>query len=237
MYPNTPVVTVVAPLIEAADRRNGHFAGDQPPVADRHRRPTRIVRAAQGGAWSAISAPRRAHNIDSAVYRRALPPTSAAWIPPPRCWPGRCLISPVSGTMAHSWVMFYPDEYTAFEKLRPAPIPTGCTLLVDTYDVLESGVPNAIRVAKEVLEPMGKRPQGASVWTAATWPTFPKNPAPCSTRAGLTDCKIVASNSPGRDDHLLPAQSGGEKSTSSAWGERLITARAASRCSARCTSW
>ena len=68
--------------------------------------------------------------------------------------------------MAHSWVQMFPDEYTAFKTYCEL-YPTNATLLVDTYNVLKSGVPNAIRAFKEVLAPWGS-PSAASGWTPAT---------------------------------------------------------------------
>ena len=62
---------------------------------------------------------------------------------------------PAVGTMAHSWVQFFKDEFESF-KVYAETYPNDCTLLVDTYNVLKSGIPNAIKVHKEVLEPMGK---------------------------------------------------------------------------------
>ena len=63
---------------------------------------------------------------------------------------------PALGTMAHSWVQLFDSEYEAF-KAYAAEYPQNCTLLVDTYNVLKSGVPNAIRVFNEVLVPQGYR--------------------------------------------------------------------------------
>lgn len=64
---------------------------------------------------------------------------------------GKLFDVPVMGTHAHSWIMSFPDEYTAF-KAYAALYPEGCTLLVDTYDTLKSGVPNAIRVFQEMKD-------------------------------------------------------------------------------------
>ena len=75
---------------------------------------------------------------------------------------GQMFDIPVSGTMAHSWVMYYKDEFEAFKHYAEN-YPDGTVLLVDTYDVIGSGIPNAIRVAKEVLEPMGKRLKGIRI--------------------------------------------------------------------------
>ena len=118
--------------------------------------------------------------------------------------------------------MFYPDEYTAFEKYARA-YPDGCTLLVDTYDVLESGVPNAIRVAKEVLEPMGKRLKGIRL-DSGDLAYLSKKSRAMLDEAGLTDCRIVASNS--LDEMTISSLlSQGAKIDIFGVGERLITAR------------
>ena len=96
---------------------------------------------------------RRAQGPDAAMLG-AGPPTSPAAPAPPAPWPTEMYGSPAGGTMAHSWVQMFPDEYTAFKtycQLYPHP----ATLLVDTYNVLKSGVPNAIRAFQEVLLPQG----------------------------------------------------------------------------------
>ena len=69
---------------------------------------------------------------------------------------------PASGTMAHSWVQMFPTEYDAFKKYAEL-YPDACVLLVDTYNVLRHGIPDAIRVFDEVLKPMGKRPKGVRI--------------------------------------------------------------------------
>ena len=73
------------------------------------------------------------------------PLSSAAVSVRPMSWPGQLFDVPVMGTHAHSWIMSFPDEYTAFKAYADL-YPDNCTLLVDTYDTLKSGVPNAIRV-------------------------------------------------------------------------------------------
>lgn len=156
MYPNEPIITVIAPLIEAQLVETAILLqfNHQSLIATKT---NRIVQAAAGRGVSDFGA-RRAHNMDAAVYG-----ARAAYIGgatgTATVLAGQMFDIPISGTMAHSWVMFYPDEYTAF-KTYALTYPDATTLLVDTYNVLESGVPNAIRVAKEVLEPMGKRLKG-----------------------------------------------------------------------------
>ena len=219
MYPNTPVLTVVAPLIEAQLVETAILLeiNHQSLIATKA---CRIVRAAEGRIVSDFGA-RRAHNIDSAIYG-----ARAAYIggvhSTATVLAGQMFDIPVSGTMAHSWVMFYGDEYTAFERYAHT-YPDACTLLVDTYDVLESGVPNAIRVAKEVLEPMGKRLKGVRI-DSGDLAYLSKRTRTMLDEAGLTDCKIVASNS--LDEFTITSLlSQGAKFDIFGVGERLITAR------------
>jgi len=100
---------------------------------------------------------------------------------------------PISGTMAHSWVMFYRDEFEAFKHYAEN-YPDATVLLVDTYDVVKSGIPNAIRCAKEVLEPMDKRLKGIRL-DSGDLAYLSKKVRKMLDDAGLTDCKIVVSNS------------------------------------------
>ncbi|NLD60590.1 MAG: nicotinate phosphoribosyltransferase [Clostridiales bacterium] len=219
MYPNTPIVTVVAPLIEAQLVETALLLeiNHQSLIATKA---NRIVRAAAGRAVSDFGA-RRAHNIDSAVYG-----ARASYIggvnATATVLAGQMFDIPVSGTMAHSWVMFYADEFTAFAKYARA-YPNACTLLVDTYDVLETGVPNAIRTAKEVLEPMGKRLRGIRL-DSGDLAYLSKQARQMLDQAGLEDCRIVASNS--LDEATIQSLLGqGAKIDIFGVGERLITAR------------
>ena len=129
---------------------------------------------------------------------------------------------PVSGTMAHSWVMYYDDEYTAFKRFAEI-YPDNAILLVDTYDVLDSGVPNAIRVAKEVLEPMGKRLKGIRI-DSGDLAYLSKKARKMLDDAGLTDAIIVMSNS--LDEYTISSilEQGGCVDSFGV-GERLITAK------------
>ncbi|MBQ5651957.1 MAG: nicotinate phosphoribosyltransferase, partial [Selenomonadaceae bacterium] len=159
MYPNEPCVTVVAPLIDAQLVETALLAlvNHQSLIATKT---SRIVRAADGRAVSDFGA-RRAHNMDAAVYGARAAYIAGA-VGTATVLAGQKFNIPVSGTMAHSWVMFYQDEYTAFKKYAEV-YPDATVLLVDTYDVIHSGIPAAIRVAKEVLEPMGKRLKGIRI--------------------------------------------------------------------------
>lgn len=153
IYPNEPVITIVAPLIDAQIVETAVLTmmNHQSLIATKA---NRIVRAADGRVVADFGA-RRAHNVDAAVYG-----ARAAYIggvaSTATVLAGQQFGIPVSGTMAHSWVMYYGSEYDAFKAYAEV-YPDNAVFLVDTYDVLNSGVPNAIQVAKDVLEPMGKR--------------------------------------------------------------------------------
>ena len=149
------------------------------------------MQAAQGRGVADFGA-RRAHNIDAAVYG-----ARAAYIggadSTATVLAGQMFGIPVSGTMAHSWVMYHDDEYTAFKHFAEL-YPDNAVLLVDTYNVLDSGVPNAIKTANEVLIPKGKRLRGIRI-DSGDLAYLSKEARQMLDEAGLTDCKIVASNS------------------------------------------
>lgn len=219
MYPNEPVLTVVAPLVDAQLVETAILlqVNHQSLIATKTRR---IVKAADGRAVSDFGA-RRAHNMDAAVYgARAAYIGGAAGTA--TVLAGQMFDIPVGGTMAHSYVMYYKDEYEAFRHYAET-YPDATTLLVDTYDVLESGVPNAIRVAKEVLEPMGKRLQGIRL-DSGDLAYLTKKARKMLDEAGLTDCKIVVSNS--LDEYIIASLlQQGACIDSFGVGERLITAK------------
>ena len=217
MYPGEPIITVVAPLVEAQIVETAILLqfNHQSLIATKTQR---IVRAAQGRAVSDFGA-RRAHNVDAAVYGARAAVIGGA-VGTATVLAGQMFDVPVSGTMAHSWVMFYGDEYTAFEKYART-YPDATLLLVDTYDVLRSGVPNAIRVAKEVLEPMGKRLRGVRL-DSGDLAYLSKKTREMLDAAGLSDCKIVASNSLD-EKTILSLLAQGAKIDSFGVGENLIT--------------
>ena len=219
MYPNEPILTIVAPLIDAQLVETAVLlqVNHQSLAATKA---SRIVRAAQGRAVSDFGA-RRAHNMDAAVYG-----ARAAYIGgvngTATVLSGEMFGIPVGGTMAHSWVMYYEDEYTAFKKYAET-YPDGTVLLIDTYDVLKSGVPNAIRIAKEVLEPMGKRLKGVRI-DSGDLAYLSKKTRKMLDEAGLTDCQIVASNS--LDEYTISSLiDQGGRIDSFGVGERLITSK------------
>ncbi len=189
MYPEEPILTVHAPLLDAQLIETAILTqvNHQSLIATKA---ARIVRAAKGRLVSDFGA-RRAHNIDSALYG-----ARAAYIggvnATATVMAGQAFHIPVSGTMAHSWVMYYDDEFTAFKKYAET-YPDSTVLLVDTYDVLKSGIPNAIRTAKEVLMPMGKRLKGVRL-DSGDLAYLSKKARAMLNEAGLEDCIIVASN-------------------------------------------
>ena len=219
MYPNEPVLTVVAPLIDAQLIETAILLqiNHQSLIATKARR---IVQAADGRLVSDFGA-RRAHNMDAAVYgARAAYLGGAAGTA--TVLAGQMFNIPVSGTMAHSWVMYFEDEYTAFKKYAET-YPDAAVLLVDTYDVLGSGIPNAIRTAKEELDPMGKRLKGIRL-DSGDLAYLSKKARKMLDAAGLSDCKIVVSNS--LDEYTITSILGqGGKIDSFGVGERLITAK------------
>ena len=139
------------------------------------------------------------------------------------CSAGKMFGIPISGTMAHSWVMFYGDEYEAFKKYAVT-YPDATILLVDTYDVIHSGIPNAIRIAHEVLEPMGKRLMGIRI-DSGDLAYLSKRVRKMLDEAGLPDCKIVVSNS--LDEFTVSSLLTQQGACIDAFGigERLITAK------------
>ena len=217
IYPNEPLVTVVAPLLDAQLVETAILleVNHQSLIATKA---NRIVRAAKGRVVSDFGA-RRAHNVDAAVYG-----ARAAYIGgvsgTATVLAGEMFQIPISGTMAHSWVMFCDSEYEAFKKYAET-YPDLTVLLVDTYDVLKSGIPNAIRVAREVLEPKGKRLRGVRL-DSGDLAYLSKEARKMLDEAGLTDCKIIASN--GLDEYTIRSIiHQGAKIDSFGVGERLIT--------------
>ena len=219
MYPYEPIMSVTAPLLDAQIIETAVLTqiNHQSLIATKTQR---IVNAAQGRAVSDFGA-RRAHNVDSAVYgARAAYIGGAAGSA--TLLAGKMFNIPASGTMAHSFVMFHKDEFTAF-KLFAELYPERSVLLVDTYDVLQSGIPNAIRVAHEVLEPKGYRLQGIRI-DSGDLAYLSKEARRMLDAAGLEDCKIVASNS--LDEYTIRSllDQGGCIDAFGV-GERLITAK------------
>ena len=220
IYPNEPVITVVADIVEAQVVETEILAlfNHQSLIATKAQR---IVRAAQGRAVSDFGA-RRAHGNDAAVYgARACyigGVSSTATV-----LAGQKFGIPVGGTMAHSWVMLYGDELTAFRKFAQQ-YPHNCILLVDTYDVVGAGVPNAIRVFREMRE-MGIHSRNFGIRIdSGDLAYLTKKARAMLDEAGFPDAKIVISNSLDEKTILSILRQGGPVDAFGV-GERMITAR------------
>ena len=219
IFPHEPILTVRAPAIEAQFIETYLLLtlNHQSLIATKS---NRIVRAADGRPVSEFGS-RRAQGSDGALLG-----ARASYIA--GCAGTACTLadeiygSPAGGTMAHSWVQMFPDEYTAFKTYCQL-YPHSATLLVDTYNVLKSGVPNAIRAFKEVLLPRGIT-QCAIRLDSGDLTYLSRRARKMLDAAGLTECKIVASNS--LDEYIIrDLLLQGAQIDSFGVGERLITSK------------
>ncbi len=219
VFPHEPLIVVRGPAIQAQMIETMLLLtiNHQTLIATKS---NRIVRAAQGRAVMEFGS-RRAHGYSSAILG-----ARAAYIA--GCVGTACTISdrffgiPALGTMAHSWVQMFPTEYDAF-KAYATVYPDSCTLLIDTYNVLKSGIPNAIKVFDEVLKPLGKRPKGVRI-DSGDITYLSKKARKMLDEAGYPDCGIVASNS--LDEYIIrDTINQGACIDSFGVGERLITAK------------
>ncbi len=156
VFPGEPILTVKAPLIQAqfAETALLNILNHQTLIATKS---SKICRATQGQGVVMEFGLRRAQGPDAGIYgaRAAIIGGCSSTS---NVIAGQKFDVPVAGTMAHSWVMDYPTEYDAFRAYANA-YPDNCLLLVDTYDTLQSGVPNAIKVFKELVAE-GHKPKG-----------------------------------------------------------------------------
>ena len=217
VFPNEPIMTVKAPAIEAQIIETFVLLtlNHQTLIATKA---NRIVRAAQGRAVLEFGS-RRAQGASGAVMG-----ARAAYIG--GCKGTACTITdelygvPAGGTMAHSWVQMFDSEYDAFKTYCEL-YPDNPTLLVDTYNTLKSGIPNAIKVFKEVLLPMGKT-KCAIRLDSGDISYLSKKARKMLDDAGLTECKITASNA--LDEKLIrDLMMQGAQIDTFGVGERLIT--------------
>ena len=219
VFPGEPIMTVVARSVEA------QFIETYVLLCLNHQsliatKANRIVRAAQGRSVMEFGS-RRAQGSDGAILG-----ARAAYIG--GCSSTACTISdrmfgiPAVGTMAHSWVQMFDTEYEAFESYCKK-YPNNATLLVDTYDVLKSGVPNAIKAFDNVLKPLGITKCGIRL-DSGDITYLSKKARKMLDEAGYTDCKIVVSNS--LDEVLIrDLMLQGARIDLFGVGERLITAK------------
>lgn len=219
VFPYEPLVTIKAKAIEAQLLETMILLtiNHQSLIATKA---NRIVRAAKGRPVMEFGA-RRSQGYDGAIYG-----ARAAYIGgvvgTATTLADEAFGVPALGTMAHSWIQMFENEFESF-KTYAENYPDGCTLLIDTYNVIKSGVPNAIRTAKEILEPMGKRLKGVRI-DSGDIAYLSKKCRRMLNEAGLTDCSIVASNS--LDEYIITdLLDQGAKIDSFGVGERLITAK------------
>jgi len=219
VYPDTPLITVTAPIIDAqlVETMLLLVINHQSLIATKA---NRIVRAAGDAVVMEFGA-RRAQGADAAIYGSRACYIGGADATATTLTDQMFGVKAV-GTMAHSWVMFFENEYEAFKAYAEI-YPDECTLLIDTYNVMESGVVNAIRVAKEVLEPIGKRLKGVRL-DSGDLVYLSKKVRKKLDNAGLRDCKIIVSNS--IDEYLINSfHRQGAKIDSYGVGERMITSK------------
>lgn len=219
VFPNEPLITVRAPSIQAQliETMLLLLVNHQSLIATKA---NRIVRAAEGRAISEFGS-RRAHGTAAAVLG-----ARAAYIG--GCSGTACVKSdedygvPATGTMAHSWVQMFDSELEAFEQYCRV-YPNSAVLLVDTYNVLKSGVPNAIKAFDNILKPLGARPMGIRL-DSGDIAYLSVEARKMLDAAGYPDCKIVASNS--LDEYIIrDLIKQGARVDSFGVGERLITAK------------
>ncbi len=219
IFPREPVITVRAPAIQAQLLETYILLeiNHQSLIATKA---NRICRAADGRAVLEFGS-RRAQGIAGAVTG-----ARAAFIG--GCAGTACTVSdqiygvPAAGTMAHSWVQMFPSEYDAFISYCRT-YPNAATLLVDTYDTLRSGVPNAIRAFNEVLKPLGITKCGIRL-DSGDMAYLTKKARKMLDEAGWTECAITVSNS--LDENIITEiLSQGACINSFGVGERLITSR------------
>ncbi len=219
IFPREPIMTVRAPAMQAQFIETFVLLtlNHQSLIATKA---NRIVRAAEGRPIAEFGS-RRAQGPEGAILG-----ARAAYIA--GCAGTACVQAdrdygvPATGTMAHSWVQMFDDEYTAFKTYCEL-YPNNATLLVDTYNVLKSGVPNAIRAFQEVLLPQGITKCGIRM-DSGDLTYLSKKARKMLDDAGLTECKIVASNS--LDEYIIrDLLRQGAQLDSFGVGERLITSK------------
>ena len=220
MFPREPMLKVIAPVMEAQLIETAllNIVNHQSLIATKA---SRVCHAAQGDGVMEFGL-RRAQGPDAGVYG-----ARAAMIGgckgTSNVLAGQMFDVPVLGTHAHSWIMSFPDEYTAFKTYAEL-YPNACTLLVDTYDTLHSGVPNAIRVFTELRE-KGIHPKSYGIrLDSGDLAYLSKEARKMLDDAGFPDAVISASND--LDEYLIESlKSQGATITSWGVGTNLITSK------------
>ena len=219
VFPSEPLITVRGPAIQA------QFVETMVLLTINHQtliatKSNRICRAADGRPVMEFGS-RRAQGYDGAIYGARSAIIGG-------CSATACTIAeemfgiPAVGTMAHSWIQLFESEYEAFKAWAKV-YPNNCILLIDTYNVLKSGIPNAIKVFDEILKPLGIRPKGIRI-DSGDIAYLTKKCRKLLDAAGYNDAKITISNS--LDEFIIrDVLTQGAKVDGFGVGERLITAK------------
>ncbi len=219
VFPNEPLITVKAPIIEAQllETMLLMLVNHQSLIATKA---SRIVLAAKGRPVMEFGS-RRAHSVDAAVLgsRAAI---IGGCIGTSCTYTAKEFGTIASGTMAHSFIQSFDSEYDAFKAYAEL-YPDDCTLLIDTYDTLGSGIVNAIKVFNDVLLPKGFRPKAVRL-DSGDLAYLSKKVRSILDEAGFEDCKICVSNS--LDENLISSLlDQGAQIDSFGVGENLITSK------------
>lgn len=220
MFPKEPIVKVIAPIIEAQLIETAvlNIINHQSLIATKA---ARVCYAAKGDGIMEFGL-RRAQGPDAGIYG-ARAAVIAGCVGTSNVLTGQMFNVPVKGTHAHSWIMSFPDEYTAFKTYADL-YPNACILLVDTYDTLRSGVPNAIKVFKEMRE-AGIELKGYGIrLDSGDLAYLTKKARTMLDAAGFEDAIISASSD--LDEYLIDSlKTQGAQITSWGVGTNLITAK------------
>ena len=220
IFPKEPIVKVIAPIMEAqlVETAILNIINHQCLIATKA---SRVVYAAHGNCVMEFGL-RRAQGPDAGLYgaRAAM---IGGCVGTSNVLAGKMFDVPVLGTHAHSWIMSFKDEYTAFKEYARL-YPDSCTLLVDTYDTLKSGVPNAIRVFQEMRD-AGIKPKSYGIrLDSGDLAYLSKKARKMLDAAGFEDAVIAASND--LDEFLInDLKIQGAAITSWGVGTNLITSK------------
>ena len=220
VFPRDPLVKVIAPIMEAqlVETAILNIINHQSLIATKA---ARVCYAARGDGVMEFGL-RRAQGPDAGIYG-ARAAVIAGCVGTSNVLTGQMFHVPVLGTHAHSWIMSFPDEYTAF-KTYAKMYPDSCTLLVDTYDVLKSGVPNAIRVFEEMREEGIKLTKYGIRIDSGDLAYLSKEAYKMLAAAGFDDATIAASSD--LDEYLIDSlKTQDAKINSWGVGTNLITSK------------
>ena len=220
MFPREPMIKVIAPIMEAQLIETAilNIINHQSLIATKA---SRVCFAARGDGIMEFGL-RRAQGPDAGVYG-ARAAVIGGCIGTSNVLAGQLFDIPVKGTHAHSWIMSFPDEYTAFKAYSEI-YPNACLLLVDTYDTLKSGIPNAIKVFKEMRDAGVALKNYGIRLDSGDLAYLSKKARKMLDEAGFPDAIISASND--LDEYLIDSlKVQGAAITSWGVGTHLITAK------------